>query len=380
MKYSDFTRPIHKLRPTSAYDSDVVAGFVELRDRAHYVRDAAETIFFKLGKWLHATMMNDPSAARQCREWKLPMTKAANEGLNDIGGFIVPDELAEPIVAMRETYGVLRRNARRWPLRFGGNSSVPRRSAGGRATWTTENGNLGETAISFDAADLGMRKLGAMIKASTEFEEDAVGAWGLFVAEEFAWALAVAEDEAGFNGDGTSAYSGIIGLSAALSSGTRAGKVVAAAGHNSYGTLDPSDIGALLGALPARALANARLYVSLSGYGNALARIGGANGGLVASVGATGDVAANYQGFPVQFVPSLPAGTTSLSGKMLMAAGDMRQGAALGERRQITIRRLAERFAEMDQVAFTVTERIDINVHDIGDANTAGALVGLFAP
>ncbi|HXC56660.1 MAG TPA: phage major capsid protein [Rhizomicrobium sp.] len=380
MKYREFSRALHKLQPSSAYDPEVVTGFVELRDRAHYARDVQDSVFYRLGKWLQATVMSDADAARFCRENKLVMTKAQSEGLNDLGGFILPDELAEPIVAMRDAYGVIRRNARRWPLRFGGNSNVPRRSSGAKATWSTDGGSLGETAISFDSAALGMRKLGAMIKASIEFEEDAVGEWGMFVAEEFAWALAVAEDDAGINGDGTSVYAGIVGISTALTATSHAGKITAASGHNTFATLDATDISSLIGALPARALAGAKLFVSMSGYGNSLVRLASISGGLVAQVDENGDLRANYQGLPVVLTPSLPSSTASVTGKLMMVAGDMRQGVALGERRQITVRRLAERFAELDTVAFTVTERVDVNAHDLGDAQAAGALVGLFAP
>ena len=82
----------------------------------------------------------------------------------------------------------------------------------------------------------------------------------------------------------------------------------------------------------------------------------GPTGGLVASVDADGNLHANYLGFPVEFVPSLPSSTGNITGQLMMAAGDLYQGAALGERKQITVRRLAERYAEFDQVAFLVRE------------------------
>lgn len=353
----------------------------ELQDRAIYRRDARDSGAYRFGKWLQGAILGDPDAARFCRDHKLAMTKAENEGLNDYGAAVVPDELAEQILARRELYGVARRHATIWPLRFGGAAQVPRRTAGVAAAWTSEGAAIADSNSVYDSAALTPRKLTALVKASTEIEEDALAAWGEFLVGEFSWAFAQAEDNAAFNGDGTSTYGGIAGISTALLSGQRnAGKITAASGHNSYGTLDATDVGALLGAVPKRAHANARLFVSMAAYGNTLVRLAAAGGGLVAAVGADGELRANFCGFPVELVPSLPASTSSLSGQLLMVAGDMTQAVALGERRQITVRRLAERFVDIDQVAFLATERVDINPHDLGDNTNPGALVGLFAP
>jgi HK97 family phage major capsid protein len=49
----------------------------------------------------------------------------------------------------------------------------------------------------------------------------------------------------------------------------------------------------------------------------------------------------------------------------------------MGERRGITVKTSEERYFEYDQIAIQATERVDINVHDVGDATTAGPIVAL---
>jgi HK97 family phage major capsid protein len=350
----------------------------EWKDRARYRLDAKDSISYRFGKFLLATVLSDPEAARFCREQKILMTKAESENIDSAGGWVVPEEVENVILGLREAYGVVRRNARLWPLRFGGNSNVPRRTTGATATWTSEGGSLVEGSPLYDSAVLSPKKLAILIKTSAELEEDAIASWGAFLADEIAWAFAKAEDDAAVAGDGTPTLGRVTGLQAGLIG--KAGKITANSGHNTFATLDATDIGALVGAIPARAMPNAKIFVSMAGYGNTIVRLAGASGGLAATVDAQGNLSANYLGLPVEFVPSLPTSTGNISGKLLMFAGDMKQGIAIGERRQITIRRSAERFADVDQIAIIGTERVDINVHDIGDASNAGALVGLFAP
>ena len=49
----------------------------------------------------------------------------------------------------------------------------------------------------------------------------------------------------------------------------------------------------------------------------------------------------------------------------------------MGTRREIRIKVLQERYADLDQLGVQGTERFDINVHDLGDTSDAGPIVGL---
>jgi HK97 family phage major capsid protein len=348
-------------------------------DRASYLSETKESVCYRFGKWLFATIGSNPECARYCRDNGIQMQKATSEATGPSGGFLVPDETEDAILALREAYGVIGRCARTWPLKFGGQAYVPRRplANGSTASWITEGESVPDSDPTFDNIGLTMRKLGFVMKMSEELEEDAIAALSLFIIEEVACAFAYQEDQAGFYGTGASIYGGICGLSPRLLAISGAvGNVTASA--STYGTLTAADIGSLIGVLPSRALPNARLFMSMACYSNTIIRLAATSGGLVAKIDADGNLLANFSGFPIEIVPSMPSSTGSLAGQLMIAAGDMRQGIALGRRRQITIRRLAERFADVGLVAFKATERVDINVHDLGDANAAGALVGLF--
>ena len=69
--------------------------------------------------------------------------------------------------------------------------------------------------------------------------------------------------------------------------------------------------------------------------------------------------------------------TSSLSGAVMLAFGDMYAGAALGQRRGITLARSSDRYFDQDQIAVLGTERFHANVHDIGDNNNFGSIAAL---
>jgi HK97 family phage major capsid protein len=53
------------------------------------------------------------------------------------------------------------------------------------------------------------------------------------------------------------------------------------------------------------------------------------------------------------------------------------KAAAMGERRQVSIKRSDDRYFDTDQIGLMGTERVDVNVHDVGDSSTAGPLVAM---
>jgi HK97 family phage major capsid protein len=57
--------------------------------------------------------------------------------------------------------------------------------------------------------------------------------------------------------------------------------------------------------------------------------------------------------------------------------GDLSLAARMGERRGIRVKTSDDRYFEYDQIGIQATERVDVNVHDVGDATTAGPIVAL---
>jgi HK97 family phage major capsid protein len=259
---------------------------------------------------------------------------------------------------------------------------VPRAIGGFVTNWISENSQASSfSQATFDGLGLSAKKLGAFVKVSNELMGDAVEALGMFFIRGLALGFMKAEDTAIFAGDGTSTYGGVTGIEKKLGDGAHgAGKIVAAVGHNSFITLVSDDIGAAIAALPARAIRNAKIYCSVYAYGNCFVRLNGVSGGLVATIGADGQLMANWNGLPIVFSSALNASSGSQTTKMLMAIGDLEQAVAFGVRRDMRIEKFTETFADSDQTLIRATERVDIVTADLGDSVNPGALVGLFAP
>jgi HK97 family phage major capsid protein len=333
-----------------------------------------DDFLFVVGRFLQAAM-GDGAALSFCRANGIAVTRSSGEGQNSVGAVIVPEEIEDVVIALREQYGALRASIQISNMRRD-SMIVPRRTSGLTAGFTGENSTLTESSLAFDGVNLVPKKITVFTRVSNEFLEDSAIDLAIFF-QEAAQAFAKKEDDCGFNGDGTSTYSGIRGITQLLIDGNHnAGKVAAAAGHNTFGTLDNIDLTNLMGAAPAFALPGARWFVSQRGYATAFCRLAATAGGIVNKY-VNGVLMPTFLGFPVQMTQVMPQVTTGLVGQVMIAFGDMSFAATLGDRRQLKLRFLVERFADQDQVGIIGSERVDINVHDLGDNSSAGAIVGL---
>lgn len=334
---------------------------------------------FKVGQFCRAALFGRQDAIDWCKENGVALVKAQSEGVNSAGGVLVPEEMMAEIIVLRETYGVFRKECRVVPM---GRDTLnwPRRTGGLTAYFVNENTALTQSQVAFDNVSLTAKKLAVLTLLSTEIAEDAVIAIADFVVNEIAYAFASKEDDCGFNGDGTSTYGGMRGLTVlAIDGSHNAGKYTAASGHNTFATLDGTDLTGLMGTLPQYALSNAKFYCSQVAFATTFERLIAAAGGNSIST-LDGAIQYRYLGYPIVISQKLPLITTTLTTKAMLFFGDLTKAAAMGERRGVTIRRLEERFADTDQIGIMGTERFDINVHDMGDNTNAGPLVSLVAP
>jgi HK97 family phage major capsid protein len=301
------------------------------------------------------------------------LMRGQTEGVNAQGGVLVPEEVADFIVANRNLAGRFRQNVRVAPMATDV-MTTPRRTTDVTVGFITEGQALSESTQAFDNIALVAKKLGALTRISSEIDEDQIEQETTDFARMLGYALALKEDQAGFNGDGTSTYGGIRGLTTLLTdSNHTAGRVSATSGHSTYGALTAADLGLLIGITPSWAMMGAKWYCSPYAYANCFARLGATAG---SNVGPDGKPYLSYLGFEVVLTDQLP-GNTTITGSAAILFGDLSRSATLGSRRAITIRRLSERFADADQIGFVVTQRFDIACHDLGDTNNPGGMVAL---
>jgi HK97 family phage major capsid protein len=335
----------------------------------------------RAGKWLLATILERKDARDWCDKKGVAVVKAQSEGIGSGGGFLVPLELENAILDLRDTFGALRRRACKWPM--GSDSSLfPRRTGGTSAYFIAEGAPASTSTINMDSVNLTAKKLGALVTMSSELNEDSVVDLVDYIATEIAWALAATEDDCAFNGDGTATYGKIRGIGpSAIDGGHGKAKVSAAAGHNTYALIDATDLGNLLAGVRASAMPRAAWYVSSVGFALTFARIAAATGGLLTPGLVDGVPTQFYNGFPVIPVQKMSQQATAFStGQMMMAFGDMYAAAVLGQRRGLTIARSEHRYLENDQLAILATERFDAVVHDMGDNANLGSLAVLVSP
>src|SRR5262249_49728979 len=140
--------------------------------------------------------------------------------------------------------------------------------------------------------------------ASSELFSDAV-AFGDWATREIAYALASKEDDCAFNGDGTSGFGGIVGLTNKFGTSFRS-RIGAAAGHSAFSSIDNSDIGALTAEILSSAVAVAKFYCSQYFLVQVLVRLAGSSRAMSWQL-INGKVVAFFMSWPAVATLKLPA-------------------------------------------------------------------------
>ncbi len=369
-------RPSLPAEPRKAYAT--LKAFKDRTDSRTGRTVRAEDAAYTTGMWLKAAIWQHEAAIAWCGQHGISI-KAQSEGVDSAGGFLVPEEMMQSIIDLREQYGVFRQEAQVVPMSRD-TLNWPRRSGGLTAYFIGENASVTESQASWDNVNLTAKKIGTLTRFSTELEEDAVVSIADWLTQDIAYAFASKEDDCGWNGDGTSTYGGIVGLSQKAIGAASAGSAhTAATGHFLYGLLDTTDITSTMAILPNYAIANAKFYMSQTCFAACFERLIAAAGGNTTDT-LNGAIDYRYLGFPIVITQKLPLAVTTITTQMMFAFGDLRLAAAMGERRQVTVRRSAERWFDQDQIGISATERIDIVAHDTGSATVAGPIVFCLAP
>ena len=329
---------------------------------------------YRFGRFLFAAAGNAKSAL-WCEKNGMNL-KAHSEGVNSAGGFLVPDEFEATLINLREKYGVMRANAKVFPMSRD-TLNIPRRTAGLSGYWTGEASAATESTLTLSNVSLAAKKLSVITTTTSELAEDSLISIADIVADEIAWEFARKEDDAGFNGDGSVTYGGIVGLKSALLAGSVSDTGIGTAAVSGV-TL--AMVTTWLAKMPAYAVtANTKIYCHKSIYHGIFERLAMNSGGATASEFRDG-IQPRFFGYPVVFVQAMD-GTigTGTNDVPLAYIGDMSMGVTFGDRRQITIRTSdsALNAFEQDELAIRGSQRVDIVVHGTGDATNGGPIISL---
>lgn len=347
----------------------------------HFHGEGAEQRAYRAGHWFRAAIFGSETSQRWCQDNGIQL-RAQGSASNSAGGYLVPEELAQTIIDLREEYGIFRRNARVRPM---GSETllVPRRASGVTAYFVGENTAITDSTKGWDVVELTARKLAAMVFYPWELADDAIIDLADDLAFEIAWAFAKKEDECGFIGDGTSTYGGIAGVVPKIgiaSGATYAGSIATAiTGNTAFSTLDLADFHTVTGKLPLYARTNAKWYISGPGYGDSMERLLYAAGGNNTTT-VSGRPTLSFLGYPVELVQVMNSTLTAQPSTILLFFGDLRLAASLGDRRGFEVATSRDYLFNKQQIAIQGWERFDINVHDLGDATNAGPVIALKTP
>jgi HK97 family phage major capsid protein len=333
----------------------------------HFKGQDAEANAYLSGRFLMAAIGNHEPSKAWLADHGIRMAHSSDD--NSKGGYLVPEVLENVLIDLKEEFGMFRRYAMNWPM-SSDVSLVPRRVSGFTTYFVGQNETITPSTTVLDQIRLEAKKLAALTQFSSELNEDAIIAVADFYAREFAYALAVKEDQCGFLGNGTSAFGGIVGLENALADGSIsiAGSITTAA------ALTLANFEAVVARLPEFPGIQPAWYIHKALYHTTMGRLQVAAGGNTVSDIGNGPVM-QFLGYPVRFIQTLPS--AAATNVKIAYFGDLAMAATMGTRRGVTLRADESIYFAQDALALRVTERFDINVHERGTATTAGPIIAL---
>jgi len=182
-----------------------------------------------------------------------PVAKAAlQEGTDSEGGYVVPDEFTNEILAFARLQSFTLRDCRVWPM---GSDvrTIPAEDGAVSVAWTAEENTATESEPTLAEVTLTAKRLDAYSKASNELLMDANVDIVSWLTGLFAEAIGQELDNQVLNGTGDPC-SGVLTAAAGNS-------VVLASPQVSFSSVDADDLSNAIASLPINRLAGARFYM-----------------------------------------------------------------------------------------------------------------------
>lgn len=336
---------------------------------------------YRSGMWLMASVYGQDKARRWCAERGIDtQQRVMQTGVNTLGGFLVPQEMEQSIIDLREQYGLARRLARRRPM-MSDTKSIPRRT-GGITAYFIEEDNAGVTASDkgWDNINLVAKTLAALTLVSKNLEEDAIIDVVDDLAQELAYAFAKKEDQCWLIGDGTSTYGGMQGLLTKFNATAYASRFNATTNHDTMGEYDAIDLAGTRAVVADMPMIQGPSWIVSKAFAESVFnRLKAAAGGNTAQTRLPGGPMYDYLGDPAYTSEIMPSDPTADESDTTVALyGDYTNSSSFGDRRGIIIEVLRERYAEKLQLGILGHERFQIVNHDLGTTAVKGPVGALY--
>ena len=264
-----------------------------------------------------------------------------SEGVDSEGGYLVPDEFETTLVQALTGENVLRSRLHVITT-SSGTHKIPVVASKGEASWIDENGAYPEDDDTFSQVSIDAHKLGTIIKVSEELLNDSAFDLESYFASEFARRIGAKEEEAFIGGDGSSKPTGIlasaeVGITAASATAITADEIID-----------------LFYSLKAPYRKNAVWVVNDSTI-KAIRKLKDGNGQYIWQPSLKDGDFDTLLGRPVLTSAYMPEIASKAKPVMF---GDL-SFYWVGDRQGVTFKRLNERYADMGQVGFLTSKRLD---------------------
>jgi len=297
------------------------------------------------------------------------------------GGASVVTEFSTRLIRLVEEYGVIRKVMARTPGAIVPMSSADqtmlRRKSGLTAYFTGDAAATTQSRAGFNRVNLTAKEMSTLTLVPISLLEDSPINWADFITLEGALAFATKEDQCAIDGDGGSTYGGIVGIRSKMVDGDHAGSYDdATAGDDQWGEYIFDDFEELVGKTPAYPGAQEVWLCSKICKAQTFDRLIRAAGGATGQDRSRGSYP-QFIGHDVVISQAMPKATTAYNETVVALFGDVGLACTIGDRKGVTLARSEHRYFEYRQVGFLLSKRFAFNAHDLGDASSAGPLVGL---
>jgi HK97 family phage major capsid protein len=332
---------------------------------------------YQAGMWFRSIVSrlynrDDKVADLYCLRHGMDISNAAYEGSGVAGGYLVPPQISQTIIDVRERVGIARQVCQIQPM-TSDMVSIPKRAGGLTVYYPAELGTITDSDKNWAQIALAAQKRAVASKISQELVEDALISIVDNVVQEQAYALALQEDNELINGTGASTYGGVYGLKSAIGS---AGTYTCDSNENLWAEIDLEDVMATMAKLPDRYHRSPVWLCSTNFYFAVFARLLAAAGGVGLSELQAGDGGRrSFFGVPVLTTSQMPTADSDSAIHALFGQFDM--AVVLGDRTGIRMGRDDSVGFLSDYTTLKATSRYDIKVHEPGDSSNAGAYVAL---
>lgn len=343
--------------------------------RAFKGPDAVEHAY-TVGQFIKAQFAGNAAARQWCTDHGIELRNTHVEGVNALGGFLVPSVMLPGIIRYVDVYTTWARNMQAVTMESD-HVFKNKRLSGLSLSWMGENSEVTASAMQLGLVEMVAQKLGGVAKVSNELLQDSASTVNLGdeITEEFGISLAAKLEAAAIDGDGTSSYGGIQGLTSKIAAAT-ASIHTTGSGRDTWEELVAADFLGAIGKCPQFARAGAKWYISPLGYSLSMQRLDLAAGGR--STLADGTTLA-FAGYPVELSDELPNLDEDLTGKYIAYFGRADLAGMFGLRRQFSITPDSSRYREYDVTGFFGFARGTMVWHSVGDTSNAGPLIAIKA-